>query len=69
MNTKTIKQLQDTNQFSTGDLQMIQQLDEEKHHKTIRLWIHAKAIPLLNSEYALTIILGHRLLEISNSIS
>jgi len=65
----SIKQLQQTNQFSTGDLQLIQELQSEGRIKTIRLWIKAKSIPLLNSGYGMAIILGHRLLSISNTIT
>jgi len=63
-----INKLKTTNQFSTGDLTMIQQMQSEGNLKSIYLWIKSKATPLLASPYSNKLLLGHRLNDMANSL-
>jgi len=63
------KKLQKTNQFSTGDLDMMDQMHKDGNIKVLKMWIASKGTALITSRYAATLLLGHELLTIANSLS
>ena len=63
-----LKVLKNTNQFSTGDISVMKEMATKKQIGSLKLWIMAKSIPLVESKLIAIKLQGYDLQEIAKNL-